>query len=366
MKRVTAVLCVLVSLAFVALPAARGETAATATKPGTAKAHAKPTAKAKSAPLRAPDAGARHAFAEEFAAESGLPVKVIERWLADARVQPSIIQAMDRPLLAPPKWYEYGPPFLAPTRVAAGVAYWNAHADMLERAEREFGVPAPIVVAILGIETHWGRNVGRYRALDALATLAFEYPRRARFFRDELKAYLLLTRELGVKPDAAVSSYAGALGMPQFMPSSYQRYAVDYEGNGHVDLWHSDADVIGSVAHFLVEHDWQRGQPTLLRADVADGAKPAAMARLDGGISERRPLAAWRDDGVTPVAAPADLADAPVGLLLLEDAPDAASLYVACENFYVITRYNKSRLYAAAVVELAAALEAARNAAQRQ
>ncbi|MBS0320008.1 MAG: lytic murein transglycosylase B [Proteobacteria bacterium] len=356
---------VLVAVTALALGGALPACAAAAAAPAKATAHGKPAHAAKPVAQRAPDAAARRAFAVEFADESGLPVKTIERWLAAARVQPAIIQAMDRPLLAPPKWYEYGPPFLAPNRVAAGVAFWDAHEDTLARAEREYGVPPAIIVAILGIETHWGRNVGRYRALDALSTLAFEYPRRARFFRDELKAYLTLAQQLGVKPDVPVSSYAGALGMPQFMPSSYQRYAVDFEGNGRVDLWHSDADVIGSVAHFLVEHDWQRGQPTLLPAAMADGAKPAAMARLDGGISERRPLAAWRDDGVTPVAPPADLADAPVGLLLLEDAPDASSLYVACENFYVITRYNKSRLYAAAVVELAAALEAARAATPR-
>jgi membrane-bound lytic murein transglycosylase B len=300
------------------------------------------------------------AFARDMADETGIPAAQILRWLGKARYQAKIIAAMDRPLLAPPKWYEYRPQFLNDARIAAGVAFWNAHVPVLARAEREDGVPASIIVAILGIETYWGRNTGRFRALDALTTLAFDYPRRERLFRGELKEFLLLAREQQLDPTLPLGSFAGALGEPQFMPGSYRRFAVDYDGDGRIDLWHSAADVIGSVAHYLAEHDWQPGQPTLLGATVAPEARDAALARLDGGISERRTLAAWKDDGVVPVAPTADLADEPVGLLLLEDAPDAATLYVACQNFYVITRYNKSRLYASAVVQLADAIAAAR------
>lgn len=301
------------------------------------------------------------AFAREMSDETGLSAARIERWLGAARFQPKIIVAMDRPMLAPPKWYEYSPQFLTPARIAAGLSYWTAHQDTLERAERVFGVPPSIIVAILGIETYWGRNVGRYRALDALATLAFDYPRRDRFFRGELKEFLLLADDQKLDPSKPLGSFAGALGEPQFMPGSYRRFAIDFDGDGRIDLWHSDADVIGSVAHYLVEHDWQAGQPALLPVTIAATSRDAALARLDGGISERRPLAAWKGDGVEPEQSPADLADAPVGLLLLEETPDADRLYIACQNFYVITRYNKSRLYAAAVVELARQLEAARS-----
>jgi membrane-bound lytic murein transglycosylase B len=319
------------------------------------------TGQAAKAP-RAPDAKLRRAFAEELAAESNLAAQSIEDWLAEARIEPSIIQAMDRPRLQPPKWYEYAPPLLSQARVSEGVAWWNAHAADLSRAQAEFGVPAGIIAAIVGVETRWGRNLGRYRALDALATLTFAYPRRASFFRDELKAFLLLARDQGMAPDAPLGSFAGALGMPQFMPGSYRRFALDYDNDGRVDLWRSNADVIGSVARFLVEHGWRRGEPALLPAMVADDARAAAMARLDGGLSEQRSLTAWLDEGVTPVGASTPLADTTMGLLLLEDGPDASSLDAARENFYVIMRYNKSRLYAAVVVELAAALEAARVA----
>jgi membrane-bound lytic murein transglycosylase B len=270
---------------------------------------------------------------------------------------------MERPVLAPPKWYEYAPPVLAPARVAGGVAYWNAHAHELARAETQYGVPAEIVVAIIGVETFYGRVTGRYRALDALTTLAFDYPRRAAFFRGELKQFLILARELGVSPLAPKGSYAGALGVPQFMPGSYRSYAVDFDGNGRPDLWGSAPDIVGSVANFLARHDWQPGQPVLLPAALADESRDQVLRRLDGGISERRAVAAWAADGVTIAEPPDGLAADPVGVLLLEENPtsgQSASFWIACNNFYVLTRYNRSRLYATAVWELAKAIRAAR------
>ncbi|MFO1314139.1 MAG: lytic murein transglycosylase B [Burkholderiales bacterium] len=303
------------------------------------------------------------AFAAEVAADAGLPRRDVERWFAAARFQPKIVAAMDRPLLEPPKWYQYAPPFLSPERVDAGLRFWRENEAALERAHAQFGVPPEIVVAIVGVETFYGRVTGSYRVIDALATLAFDYPRRAPFFRGELKEYVLLARDQGFSPLVPKGSFAGAMGVPQFMPGSYRRFAVDFDGDGHADLWRSQADVVGSVAHYLLRHDWQRGQPVVLPATVASDARESALRRLDGGISERRPLAAWQADGVAPERAPADLAVEPVGLLLLEENGDgAASLWIACPNFYVITRYNKSRLYAAAVWSLAERLRAARQA----
>ena len=271
---------------------------------------------------------------------------------------------MQRPLLEPPKWYDYAPSFLSPARIDGGVAYWNAHADDLARAEERFGVPAEIVVAIIGVETFYGRNTGKHRALDALATLAFDYPRRAAFFRGELKAFLLLARDQHVAPTEIRGSFAGALGVPQFMPGSYREFAVDFDGDGRIDLWDSPADIVGSVASYLARHDWQRGQPVLLPAAIADDSRDAADRKLDGGISERRTLEAWAIDGVAAAAAPPDLAPDPVGLLLLEERDaegvEVASYWIACQNFYVLTRYNRSRLYAAAVHELALAIRFAR------
>jgi membrane-bound lytic murein transglycosylase B len=304
------------------------------------------------------------AFIDEMTAQYGFERKALTRTLGEARYQRAIVAAMDRPLLEPPKWYSYARSFLAPERVAAGVRYWRAHQDDLARAEERYGVPAEIVVAILGIETYYGRNAGSYRVLDALATLAFDYPRRAAFFRGELKQFLLLARELGMSPLAAKGSFAGAMGVPQFMPGSYRTYAVDFDGTGHPDLWQSPADIVASVANYLARHDWQPGGSVLLPAVIAAEARDVALRKLDGGLSERRATKAWVADGVTPADPLAGAADDPVGLLLLEEAADGVeseSYWIACNNFYVLTRYNRSRLYAAAVHALATAIKAERN-----
>jgi membrane-bound lytic murein transglycosylase B len=305
------------------------------------------------------------AFIDELAREHGFSRAVLKRWFSDVRYQPKIVAAMQRPLLEPPKWYEYAPQFLTPARVGDGVAFWRAHESALARAEAQFGVPPEIVVAIIGVETFYGRYAGSYRVIDALSTLAFDYPRRASFFRGELRDFLLLARSEGFSPLTPKGSFAGALGVPQFMPGSVRRYAVDFDGDGHVDLWRSDADAIGSVANYLARHDWLRGQPVWARATIAPAQRDLATSKLDGGISERRPLSAWNADGVAAEWLPDPLAAEPVGLLALEESPDASdaatSLWIAFPNFYVITRYNKSRLYAAAVTSLAEAVRAARD-----
>ena len=309
---------------------------------------------------RYPDREDVRAFIAELAAEHGFDARELERWLAAARFQPKIVDLMTRPVVEPPKWYEYAPQFLAQQRIDAGVAFWNANEDALQRAESETGVPAEVVVAIIGVETFFGRATGSHRVIDALATLAFDYPRRAAFFRGELKQFLLLAREQGFPPLSVKGSYAGAMGLPQFMPGSYRRYAVDFDGSGRADLFGSAGDAIGSVANYLVRHDWQRGQPALLAARIEAGQEDAILRRLDGGLSERRLADLWAADGVTPVAWPGVLGPEPLGLLLLEESPTESSYWIACHNFYVITRYNRSRLYATAVWQLAQALRAAR------
>lgn len=301
-------------------------------------------------------------FMDDLIREHRFDRRTLQRLFAQVRYQPPVISAMQRPLLEPPKWHDYSRPFLASARVSAGALWWNMHAEDLARAEERYGVPAEVVVAILGVETYYGRNIGSYRALDALATLAFDYPRRADFFRSELEQFLLLTRELGVSPLVPKGSFAGALGVPQFMPGSYRRFAVDFDGSGHADLWSSSADIVGSVAHFLAEHGWQTGEPVLLPAAIADEARDAAVQRLDGGISERQSLERWAELGVTPADGPTNPIREPVGLLSLEEnaaGDPSTSYWIACQNFYVLTRYNRSRLYAAAVWELAKAIKTA-------
>jgi membrane-bound lytic murein transglycosylase B len=333
-------------------------------------------------------------FIDELARNDGFPKARLAHWLREARYQRAIVDAMERPLVEPPKWYEYSPRFLTPGRADAGVAFWRAHEPALSRAEAQFGVPPEIIVAIIGIESNYGHNTGRYRVIDALATLAFDYPRRGSYFRAELREYFLFARDERISPLTPRGSFAGAMGIPQFMPGNVRRYAVDFDGDGRIDLWNSGDDVIGSVANYLARHDWLRGQPVWSRAIVAESARDAALARLDGGISERRPLAAWNADGIGAQTMPEPMSAQPVGLLLLEERPDpqldgrpvgqpdaqpdtqpntqegaaaaplqpAVSLWIVFPNFYVITRYNKSRLYAAAVASLAEALRAAHDA----
>ena len=302
------------------------------------------------------------AFVAEMAAEHGFATRDLERWLAAAKRQPKVIELMSRPVLDPPKWFEYGPQFLAPARVDGGVAFWNANREALARAEERTGVPAEVIVAIIGVETWYGRYTGSHRVIDALATLAFDYPRRAPFFRGELREFLLLAREQGFSPLVPKGSFAGAMGLPQFMPGSYRRYALDFDGSGRADLFASTDDAIGSVANYLARHDWQRGQPVLLPARLDPDKRDGVLRRLDGGMSERRAIAAWEEDGVATDALPPDLAPEPVGVLMLEESAQDASHWLACHNFYVITRYNRSRLYATAVWRLAEAIRAARAA----
>src|SRR5271169_3227205 len=297
------------------------------------------------------------AFIAELAADEGFDAGALRRLFAQARYLPKVIAAISRPVVSPPKWYEYAPRFLDPARVDAGLVYWREHAATLARAEDEFGVPQTVIVAILGVETYYGRNLGRYPVFDALTTLAFDYPRRAAFFQSELREFLLWTREQGISPLVPKGSYAGAIGPAQFMPSSIRAYGLDFNGDGEIDLAGDADDAIGSVAKYLSRYGWVRGQPVMEPARI-DAKDPEAgvLGAFNAGVTDRRPLADWVREGVTGFAIPGDLAPDAVGLLLLEEA-DAPSYWLVFNNWYVLTRYNQSRLYAAAVWELAQALK---------
>ena len=223
------------------------------------------------------------AFIAELATEEGFDAGALRRLFAQARYQPRVIAAISRPVVSPPKWYEYAPRFLDPARVDAGLDYWREHAATLSRAEDEIGVPQEIIVAIVGVETYYGRNLGHYRVLDSLTTLAFDYPRRADYFRGELKEFLLWTREQGISPLVPKGSYAGAIGPAQFMPGSIRAYGLDFNGDGDVDLAGDADDAIGSVAHYLSRHGWARGQPIMepARIDI-DDPDADILHRFDG------------------------------------------------------------------------------------
>ncbi|MEO8740648.1 MAG: lytic murein transglycosylase B [Casimicrobiaceae bacterium] len=296
------------------------------------------------------------AFIAELAANDGFDAAGLRQVFAQVRPQPSVVAAMSRPLVAPPTWFDYAPRFLNPARVDAGTTFWQGNAAALARAEIEFGVPAEVIVAIIGVETFYGRNTGSYRVIDALTTLAFDYPRRAQFFTGELRNFLLLMRDQGVSPLLPRGSFAGAIGLPQFMPGSIRDYAVDYDGDGRIDLATEPVDAIGSVANYLARHGWQPGQPVMEAARIEGDDRDATLRTLDGGMSERRALAQWVNGGVTGFAIPGSLAADPVGLLMLEERANP-TYWVVFNNWYVLTRYNRSRLYASAVWQLALALK---------
>jgi membrane-bound lytic murein transglycosylase B len=263
-----------------------------------------------------------------------------------ANFRQDIIDAMTRPAEKKP-WHEYRPIFINAKRIDGGVKFREENAEILQRAEDRFGVPAEIVTAIIGVETLYGRNTGRHRVVDALTTLAFDYPPRSAFFRGELEQYLLLAREEKFDPLALTGSYAGALGKPQFIPSSYRSYAVDFDGDNRRDLLDNVADAIGSVANYLSVHNWRRGQPVASR--IRPGTKiPAEL--IARGIKPHTSVAEFARIGITTEEAlPPDAAAAIIEL----EGVDGPEYWLGLDNFYSITRYNRSSLYAMAVYQLA-------------
>jgi membrane-bound lytic murein transglycosylase B len=275
----------------------------------------------------------------------------LRKLLKAAQSQPAIIDAMDRPAEKAKPWYEYRPIFVTERRIREGTDFWMAHRQALDQASIRSGVAPEYLAAILGVETYYGRLTGTYRVLDALSTLAFDYPARAKFFRDELEQFLLLTRDARLNPLSVKGSYAGAMGAPQFMPSNYRLYAVDADADGRIDLWNNWPDVCESVGNYLKEHGWNAGEPVLAEASVA----PDKAADLDGrklALSET--VGSLHAKGVNFDSAMAE--DAPA-LLIAADDTDGIHWRVGYNNFYVITRYNHSALYAMAVYELASALK---------
>jgi membrane-bound lytic murein transglycosylase B len=273
----------------------------------------------------------------------------LRRLLAGAKLLPKVLGAISRPAEAKP-WHKYRPIFLTPERVRGGVEFWKAHRQVLDSVADEYGVAPEIIVAIIGVETLYGRRKGNIKVLDSLATLAFGYPKRSRFFREELRHFLLLAREEQLDVGVLRGSYAGAMGLPQFISSSYRRYAVDYDGDQVRDLLTNSSDAIASVANYLKRHGWQRGQKIAFKAGVDEraagdllkkGSKPHARA---GDLAKR----GVRVDGNIP-------ARSKVALIRLEGV-GADEYWIVLQNFYTITRYNHSNLYAMAVFQLAEAI----------
>ncbi len=294
------------------------------------------------------------AFIADTAARNNLPAEDIRALLADARRQSAILEAMQRPAEQVLPWWQYRSRFLDQARLTAGLQFWQKHYDLLARVEQERGVPAEYLVAILGVETQWGRITGRYRVLDALTTLGFDYPARGAYFRKELEQLLLLAHETQRDARSLRGSYAGAMGAPQFMPSSYRAYAVDQQAAGAPDLWEDWGDITASIANFLVVHGWQVGQPVMADTRIAHEADDPFEFQLILNDT----LGAIKDRGYS-VDTAADNATAVV--LVPAEQADSMQWRVGFKNFWVITRYNRSPRYAMAVHDLALALRAGMN-----
>lgn len=305
-------------------------------------------------------------FIDEMVLRHDFKREELERTFDQAQHLPSVIEAISRPATLKP-WVEYRASFVNPKRISMGLKFWDKYRQAFQKAERKYGVPQEIILAVIGVETIYGQDKGSFRTLDALTTLAFDYPRRADFFRSELENYLLLAREQQFNLLTIRGSYAGALGIPQFMPSSYRNYAVDFNGNHKIDLLHEDRDAIGSVASYLKGYGWDAGVSEKSAHAKDAGSIPPVAVRVrvseqvcPGDIVTPRPVAAWATAGIVPDEKIANTKNEPARLIDFTVA-EGKEFWLAFNNFDVITRYNNSDFYAMTVFQLAEAVKAARK-----
>ena len=293
-------------------------------------------------------------FIAEMVAKHGFAESQLVSVFSEAKVSNTILEAISRPAEAKP-WYQYRPIFLQNERIRLGREFIKQNHDELLEAEQRYGVPPEIIAAIIGVETRYGKNTGSYKVIDSLVTLGFKYPKRSEFFRSELEQFLLLAREQGIDPRSVKGSYAGAMGIPQFISSSYRNFAVDFDNDGSIDIWANPADAIGSVANYFSEHGWVNGEQIVVRAKVSgDRYQPL----IDGKLELDRTVSDLAAYGVT---AGGNLKADSKARLFRYELEDGEEFWLGLNNFYVITRYNRSPLYAMAVVQLAEQIAEYRN-----
>ncbi|MFW1676612.1 lytic murein transglycosylase B [Pontibacter sp. JAM-7] len=288
----------------------------------------------------------------------GFTEAYLRQVLSQAKRQDSIIKAMSRPAEKRLNWEQYSNIFVKPKRVDQGVAFWHENQAALARAAATYGVPEEIIVAIIGVETRYGRITGSYRVLDALATLGFDYPKRGSFFQGQLTEYLRMVQEEQIDFAALKGSYAGAMGYGQFIPSSFRAYAVDFDGDGKRDIWNNRVDAIGSVANYFAEHKWRSSEPVL--APVVFN-QPAQDEWFNQSLKPSLTLSQWREKGAS---APLKFDENSPATLMKMELNTSEEYWFGLHNFYVITRYNHSRLYAMAVYRLSEQIKAAYQASQ--
>ena len=299
---------------------------------------------------RAADMPGIPAFIDEMVSKHAFNRDELVQVFKLAQRRQAVIDAFSAPATHKP-WLEYRDSFVNDKRISAGMQFWKSNAESLQRAENQYGVPREIIVALIGVETLYGSHTGKYSTLDVLTTLAFDFPRRADFFRGELEQFLLLTREQGVDLTQVRGSYAGALGIPQFMPSSYRKYAVDFDGDGKIDLRHNPVDAIGSVANYFSQFGWKKGAPVTVRVKISEDSRELIPGKILT-VSE------WGASGVQIVP---EINDELRARLMAFTIMDGKEFWLAFDNFEVITRYNNSDYYAMAVFQLAQALREARH-----
>lgn len=287
------------------------------------------------------------AFVDKVVEQHGFERDWVLDILSKAERKDSILEAIARPAEKRLEWRDYRKIFITDKRIKQGVEFWKKHRRTLAIAEAEYGVPAEVIVAIIGVETYYGRITGSYRVVDALATLGFDYPKRAKFFSKQLGEYLLMVKEQGFEPMSLKGSYAGAMGYGQFIPSSYRAYAVDFDGDDIADILSNPVDAIGSVANYFAEHKWRKGEPVMYRAEVAKGAK---RDWLNDSLKPKHTVAEAAAVGYRIEACDVERDD--MTTLVQVQGVDGEEIWLGLHNFYVITRYNHSRLYAMAVNEL--------------
>ena len=286
-------------------------------------------------------------FIAEMTTEYNFEQQQLETLFAEVEVKESILKAISRPAEKSKPWHDYRKIFITNKRIKGGVKFWQKHADTLAAAEKQYGVPVEIIIAILGVETRYGGNVGSYRVLDALSTLAFRYPPRSKFFRSELKHFLLLSREENKSLLDPIGSYAGAMGLGQFMPSSYREYAVDFDGDGKRDIWENPVDAIGSIANYLSRHGWVAGESITHKTQFSGQEVTSLIEKGYKPSLTRDELSAA---GVSLQALP--MGQDNIAIISLTQK-NGEEYWLARQNFYAITRYNHSRMYAMAVTQLA-------------
>jgi len=298
------------------------------------------------------------AVIDELVEDEGFDREELVAIFDQVEAKQSILDAMSRPAEKSKPWYEYRKIFVTSQREKEGLAFYAKHRETFQRAERELGVPAEIILAIMGVETYYGRITGSYRVMDALSTLAFDYPKRSTFFTKELKSYLILSREQGVDPLAMKGSYAGAMGYGQFMPSSYRAYAIDFDGDEKIDIWNNPVDAIGSVANYFKKHGWKTGGPVVF---VAEASESVPDELFNKSLKPTRSLSYYAGEGVVVAKelAPTTPLD-PESLVtaIKFETEDGHEYWLGMHNFYVITRYNHSSMYAMSVYQLSRLLAA--------